>query len=116
MRVRMMDSNGDMQFGIGAAAFEQNTASAVGQLVQARLKLWVGEWFADTTDGTPWRTQVLGEHTTSTYDAAVRARILDTTGVQKITAYSSILASRRLSIAASITTSFGRASVQASSG
>lgn len=116
MRVRMTDSIGDMQFGIGAAAFEQNTAAAVGQLVQDRLRLWVGEWFADTTDGTPWRTQVLGEHTTSTYDAAVRARILDTTGVQKITAYNSTLAARKLSVMANITTTFGDTSAQASSG
>lgn len=107
MRLRMMDANGDMQFGIGQAAFEQNTAAAVGQLVETRLKLWLGEWFADTSDGVPWSTQVLGRGTTPTYDSVIQERILETPGVEAIASYRSALVNRVLTISATVRTLYG---------
>lgn len=114
MRVRMMDASGDMQFGIGQAAFQQNTAAAVGQLVETRLKLWLGEWFADTSDGIPWATQVLGKGTTPTYDSVVQEHILETPGVQAITFYRSSLVNRVLIISATVQTLYGN--IQISTG
>ncbi|CAI9119537.1 hypothetical protein [Brytella acorum] len=115
MRVRMMDADGDMQFGTGQAAFQQNTPAAVGQLVETRLKLWLGEWFADTSDGTPWATQVLGRGTTPTYDAVIQSRILATPGVQSITSYGSSLANRALTITATVQTLYGLTTISTGS-
>lgn len=111
MRVRMMDADGDLQFGIGQAAFQQNTPEAVGQLVQTRLNLWLGEWFADTADGLPWATRVLGRGTTPTYDSVIQERILATPGVQVILAYRSSLVNRRLTVSTTVQTFYGVASI-----
>ncbi|WP_029329656.1 hypothetical protein [Komagataeibacter oboediens] len=111
MRVRKQDSSGDMVFGHGSEDYYYNTPAGVGQLVLTRLKLWLGEWFLDTSDGTPWTTKVLGNRTTSTYDAVIRARILGTPGVSSISSYSSTLNNRKLTISATIQTEYGTTTV-----
>lgn len=111
MRVRAMDASGDMVFGTNAEAYLVDSPEAVGQLVGTRLRLWLSEWFADTDDGTPWATQVLGKGTTDTYDAVIRARILDTPGVQSIDAYLSNVTGRDLKIQARISTIYGSTTV-----
>jgi len=111
----MMTATGDMQFGSNQSDFQRNTAEAVAQLVQTRLCLWLGEWFADTSDGTPWKTEILGRGTTGTYDAVIQDRILATAGVQSITSYSSTLLNRALTISATIQTLYGAATFSVSS-
>jgi hypothetical protein len=91
MRLRKMDSAGDMQFGSGQNNFWRDVPDAPGQLAQTRMALWLGQWFLNVTDGTPWLTKVLGKYTGSTRDAAIQARILGTTGVKSILAYASQL-------------------------
>jgi hypothetical protein len=115
MRYRQLDANGDYVFGHQQADFYRDVPEAVAQAVQTRLRLFTGEWFLDTTEGTPWRTQVLGKYTQRVYDATIKARILDTQGVQSIDAYASDLDgnSRRLTVTATITTIYGSAQVQA---
>jgi len=61
----------------------------VEQAIKTRLKLWLGEWFVDLTDGTPYPTQVLGERYGKSPDAAIKARILGTPGVTQLISYSS---------------------------
>ena len=111
MRIRLMDSDGDMQFGQSLTDFTTDTPSGVAQLVGTRLKLWSGEFFADTSDGMPWATDVLGNRTTSVYNTAIRDRILSTQGVYEITKYSSSLSSRKLTVTATITIDYGTATV-----
>lgn len=111
MRVRSMDDSGDMVFGTNADAYLVDSPAAVGQLIGTRLRLWLAEWFADTDDGTPWATEVLGKGTTGTYDAVIRARILDTPGVQSIDAYLSNLTGRELKIQARVSTIYGSTTV-----
>ena len=111
MRIRLMDSNGDMQFGQSLADFTTNTPKGVAQLVGTRLKLWAGEFFADTSDGMPWATDVLGNRTTPIYNTAIRDRILSTQGVYEITKYSSSLSNRKLTVTATLTTDYGTATV-----
>lgn len=108
-----MDDAGDYVFGGGRGDYLVNTPEAVAQSVMTRLALETGEWFTDTTDGTPYATQVLGERAKPLYDAAIRRRILGTTGVLEITDYSSELDAntRRLTIAATITTAYGTTTV-----
>lgn len=113
MRYRKEDANDDYIFGHGLSDFYQDVPEAVAQAVKTRLRLFTGEWFIDTTDGTPWRTEVLGKYTKETYDAVIRDRILGTEGVQEITSYSSSFDgnSRVLNVAATISTVYGPAPI-----
>jgi hypothetical protein len=113
MRYRKLDADGDYTFGGGRADFLVNSPEAVGQAVLTRLQLFKGEWFVDTADGTPWQTEVLGEHTRATYDMAVRNRILSTQGVVQIDDYDSEFEpnSRKLTINCTITTAYGQTTI-----
>jgi hypothetical protein len=66
-----------------------------------------GEWFLDTTDGTPYGSQILGKNTGATRDNAVRRRILCTPGVLALLAYSSQLVARDFAAQATIQTIYG---------
>lgn len=114
MRYRQLDANLDMTFGAGSANFFINDIAAVAQLILTRLKLLTGEWFLDTTEGTPYATEVMGTHTELTYDLAIRQRILGTQGVTGIAAYSSSRNPQRgLSISAAVNTIFGPTTIKA---
>ena len=110
MRYRRLDDEGDYCLGTGAD-WLSNTPEAVAQAVMTRLRLHAGDWFTDTEDGTPWRTEVLGKYTLSTYDAVIKSRILDTPGVIGIEGYTSEFngQTRRLTVSATVTTEYGSA-------
>ena len=91
MKYRKLDASGDYQFGNGGADFWKDQPEAVAQAVQTRLFLFLGEWFLDSREGMTWKTEVLGVRTANTRDPAIRRRVLGTTGVKAITAYSSNL-------------------------
>jgi hypothetical protein len=112
MKYRKLDAASDYTLGSGQD-FLVNSPEAVAQAVRTRLALNLGEWFADTSDGMPWSTEVLGKYTTLTRDAVIKDRILGTTGVTAITDYSSAFDgnSRRLSVSATISTAYGSATV-----
>ncbi len=112
MKYRKLDANGDYTLGTGSD-FLVDSAAAVAQAVQTRLFLHTGEWFLDLTDGTPWRTEVLGKYTQQSYDAVIKARILDTPGVNQIVSYSSSFnaATRTLSVSVSLASVYGPVSV-----
>lgn len=113
MRYRKLDQNGDYQFGNGGADFWKDQPEAVAQSVQTRLFLFRGEWFLDSTEGMTWKTEVLGVRTANTRDPAIRRRVLGTTGVKAITAYSSNLNrdTRAFSVNLTIDTIYGAATV-----
>jgi len=113
MKYRALSSTGDYTFGQGNANFLINTPAAVGQAVKTRLLLMQGEWFLDVTDGTPYASQVLGKNTQTTYDQAIRQRILQTEGVTGIASYSSSVVKRSLKVAATIDTLYGQTTVTA---
>ena len=113
MRYRKLDAAGDYQLG-GAAAFLINSPDAVAQAIKTRLSLNLGEWFTDTSDGTPWQTEILGHRFSGrTPDAAIKARILGTQGVTQITAYSTSFDgnTRKLTITATVDTDYGAATL-----
>lgn len=112
MRYRKLDADGDYVFGSDQADFYINSPDAVAQAVQTRLLLMTGEWFLDTTEGTPYSTDILGNNTKPLYDTAIRNRILGTQGVTKIVSYtSSVSADRELTVNAIINTLYGEATV-----
>lgn len=100
-----------MVFGGGQASFWVNVPDAVAQAVSTRLSLLTGEWFLDISEGTPWRTSILGAGTTPTYDAVLRARILGTQGANQMLSYSSSRVGRALSVSAQINTIYGTVTV-----
>jgi len=113
MRYRKLDASGDMVFGGDQAAFFRDVPEAPAQACMTRLQLYLGEWFLDTSDGTPWKTKVLGKHTEATRDPVIRARILGTQGVSSISTYASQVNrdTRAFAAQANIETSYGPAVV-----
>lgn len=113
MRYRKQDASGDYVFGHQQSDFYRDVPDAVAQAAKTRLMLFTGEWYLDTSDGTPWRTGVLGKYTKDVYDLVIRSRILGTPGVDEILSYSSTFDgnSRALSISATINTQYGPAPV-----
>lgn len=114
MKYRKLDENGDYVFGGNLASFFIDQPEAPAQAVKTRLMLQQGEWFADLSDGTPWKTKVLGKYTSATRDPILRRRILGTQGVSNIALYASQFApsTRQYDVQAEITTIFGRATIQ----
>lgn len=113
MRYRKLTNTGDMTFGHQQADFYRDEPSAVAQAVLTRLQLWLGEWFLDQTDGTPYQQAVLGAHTTRSVEPALRARILETPAVSGISEFE-LLAhgeTRKMAVRATIDTIYGHAVV-----
>jgi hypothetical protein len=105
----MLDVNGDYSFGDGPGEFLVDTPATVAQAIQTRLLLWQGEWFLDSTVGTPYYSQILGYNTEAAYDGAIQAVILNTLGVNSITSYSSSVnpVTRSLIVNATVDTIYG---------
>jgi hypothetical protein len=110
MRYRQLSPTGDFTMGLPPLT---NTPAAVGQAALTRLRLWKGEWFVDTSDGTPYRSQILGERAGKNPDVAIKQRILGTVGVTGITAYSSSFnrTTRRMSVTATLQTLYGEITI-----
>lgn len=111
MLVRKLDSNGDMQLGQGSANFYSNSADGVAQMVYTRLKLWLGEWYLDTADGTDWLGKCLGKNTVDSALLEIKRRIMATEGVSEIKNLSASIepTNRWLSVQGVITTIYGDA-------
>lgn len=114
MRYRKLDSNGDMAFGSQQANFWRDVPEAPAQAILTRLRLWLGEWFIDTTEGTPYQQAVLGMHTSATVEPAIRRRILGTQGVTTIESFDMVrdTENRVVSINAVVNTEYGTVEVQ----
>lgn len=113
MKYRQLSSSGDYTFGAGGGNFYQDVPNAVAQAVMTRLKVFEGEWFLDTTYGTPYSSQILGAGTISTYDAAIQQVILGTQGVTSIASYASGVdpATRSAVVSCTINTVYGQAQI-----
>jgi hypothetical protein len=109
VRYRALDSSGDYSFGRGQDNFLVDQPETVAQAIRTRLLLMTGEWFLDVTEGTPYTTDVVGEHTQFTYDAAIQSRVTETPGVLQITTYTSSVVNRALSIDMTVDTIYGPA-------
>lgn len=114
MRYRKLDENDDYVFGGNLASFFIDHPEAPAQAVKTRLMLQLGEWFVDTSDGTPWKTKVLGKYTSATRDPVLRNRILGTQGVSAIALYASQFdpETRQYDVQAQIDTVYGKTTIQ----
>ena len=106
-------TGGDYTFGNGAADFWINVPDAPAQAALTRMYLFLGDWFLDTSDGTPWNTKVLGYYTANTRDPVIQSRILGTQGVSAILSYSSnvVRDTRAFTVNAQLDTIYGAASI-----
>ena len=114
MRYRKLDDNGDFSAGHGSADFFVDSPEAVGQSVLTRLRLWTGEWFLDTDEGTPYREQVLGVRKRQTAGPALKLRIASTEGVTSVDAFNADYDgdSRHIAVAAAVDTVYGETQVE----
>lgn len=79
----------------------------IEQTIQTRLKLWLGEYFRNITDGTPWVERILGKGISmQTRESSIKRRITNTPGVKEIIEFSTSfdLASRAYSAHVSVIT------------
>ncbi|MFC6122555.1 hypothetical protein ACFPZP_15990 [Citrobacter bitternis] len=113
MRYRREDDDGDYTFGRGDDTWLINSPEAVAQAIKTRFELWYGQWFLDTTEGTPWIQSVLGKQRPEVYNLAIRQRILETAGVSSITAFDTTVntSTRRVSFTATVETFYGTTTV-----
>lgn len=82
----------------------------IAQTVKTRLRLFLGEYFRDIRDGTPWYEQILGKFTSlDAAEAALRNRITNTPGVIRLTSFSTDfdINTRAYSVSAGILTQYG---------
>ncbi len=109
MRYRKLTEDGDYSFGASALDFWVDVPEAVGQAAETRLLLWLGEWFLDVTEGTPWVQGILGKQNEEVADLTIQDRIQGAQGFVGISEYSSTLDrdSREFSVTATIDTIFG---------
>lgn len=114
MRYRKLAPDNDYSFGNGQLDFYRDEPAAVGQSVQTRLLLWLGEWYLDTSQGTPYMEGVLGKHSQQLADATIERRTLDTTGVVNFTSFESFIEANTRAYSASfnLNTIYGPTNVQ----
>jgi hypothetical protein len=114
MRYRKLTEDGDYRFGKSQGDLYKDTPEAPGQAAFTRLVLFAGDWFLDITEGTPWRTEVLGKYTSAAYDPIIKDRLLGTQGVTGISRYASQKApnTRKLTVEATLNTQYGTTTVK----
>lgn len=111
MRYREMTAGGDYRFG-GFNQFLIDSPEAVAQAINTRLKLYAGQWFLDTTEGTDWYGSVLGVGTQGIRDLELQNRILNTPGVLNIVNYQSNIDRRSFKVEVEVNTIYGAISVE----
>lgn len=114
MRYRKLSPTGDFLFGNGLLDFWIDVPDAVAQAVQTRILLWLGEWFLNIDDGTPFMQGIIGKHSQATADATIQDRILNTTGVINIVNYASVIdpVTRKFSVTCTLNTTYGPTQVE----
>lgn len=108
MTVRRLDPNtGDI---VTSGVQFLNGREEVAQTVRTRLKLFLGEYFRDITQGTPWFQSILGKGPSiDVKDSSIRRVILQTPNVTQIVSYNTDydINERKYSVTAQILTTFG---------
>lgn len=113
MRYRREDANGDYTFGSGDDTWMINSPECVAQSVKTRFELWRGQWFLDTSEGTPYVQSVLGKQRSDVYILAIRERLQTTPGVNSILSFNTNNdgTTRRVTFTATIDTIYGQTTV-----
>lgn len=116
MTVRRLDENGDI---VTNGTRFLTGVDEIAQTVRTRLRLFLGEYFRDISDGTPWFEQVLGKGTSlNAREAVLRNRIVRTPGVVRLTSFTTDfnIETRKYTVTAGVLTTYGLATVTESNG
>lgn len=87
-----------------------NGQDEIAQTIRTRLKLFLGEYFRDITDGTPWFQSILTKRgTLSSKDAIIKRRLRQTEGVTQLIEFTTDydIQSRKYTVNAKVDTPFG---------
>lgn len=82
----------------------------IAQTIKTRLRLYLGEYFRDIADGTPWFQYILTKDgTLESKDAIIKRRISQTSGVSQIMSYNADfdIPTRVYTIDCTVLTGFG---------
>lgn len=110
MMMRLLQENGDIT--TNGRQFVEGIES-VEQLIKTRLRLFLGEYFRNIKDGTPWWQQVLGKNRSRAIaEATIRDRIAQTEGVVRITEFTATYTERTILINASVMTRYGEGFIE----
>lgn len=115
MRYRKLSLTGDMQFGSGLKNFLINSPETVAQAVVTTLKLWLGEWYLNLNDGTPYPEGVIGKHSQATADQTLISQIQGVQGVRSLTNWVSTIDPNTrtyTSVGATLDTIYGQTQLQ----
>ena len=107
MTVRRLDENGDI---VTSGVQFISERDEIAQTIRTRLRLFLGEYFRNSQDGTPWFQDILGKGSTLTNkDAAIKRRIVQTDGVLQILTYDADydINTRQYTVSGSVLTTFG---------
>jgi hypothetical protein len=102
-------------FGNGQQNFLINSPEAVGQAVETSLRLWLGEWYLNINDGTPWLEGVFGYNSQDEADQTLIQTILAVQGVQNLENWQSSvdpITRAYTSISATLDTIYGQTQLQ----
>jgi hypothetical protein len=116
MTVRLLDADGDIT--TSGTQFTSGLQE-VAQTVSTRVRLFLGEYFRDITDGTPWWESILGkEGTLSSKEAILKNRIIRTAGVTQLLEFTTDfdIATRAYTVNAVINTQYGSTTVSVTNG
>ena len=118
MKYRALDRNGDYTLGNGLFLRDKE---AVAQAVKTTILLLLGEWWENTSVGTPLFEKVLGlygadDEKRNAVDVVISSRILETRDVTRITRYSSRIENRVYFAEISIDTAYGEIEAKISYG
>lgn len=114
--IRQLDLNHDPIYGNGPAAFLTDI-DAVAQIIQTRLLLFEGEWWADLGDGLPLFQSILGSNNgkkATVISDLITAVITNTPYVNDVGAIITIFDAdtRQYTFACQVSTVFGTLTVQ----
>ncbi|MGO3890074.1 MAG: hypothetical protein ACTJHW_03765 [Paenalcaligenes sp.] len=112
MRVRRLGLDGDL---VTRWKVFVTDREAIAQTIVTRLKLFLGEYFRDVDDGTPWFQSVLGKfENINAVEALLRNRIARSPGVVRLLSFDMQfdLDDRSLSIQAQVLTEYGEQDIQ----
>lgn len=107
MTVRALDANGDI---VTRGVQFISGRDEIAQTIKTRLALFLGEYFRNIKDGTPWYEQILGKFVSlDMVEAVLRTRIANSPGVIRLTEFGTDfdLDSRKYSLHASVLTEYG---------
>lgn len=111
MTVRKLQDDGD----IATSGVQFLTdKEEIAQTIVTRLQLFLGEYFRDISEGTPWFQQVMIKNgSLDLKESAIKTRIIQTNGVTRLNSFEADfdINTRTYTIKAGVLTTFGETSI-----